>query len=189
MSLQCNLVIAFLIIGLTHAASSSNEIPFEKSSAKLKCDSAYSLTCLKLDILSLIDKIATTNKEFNIGAGVTLVREENPNKTQNIKIVSGKDWGWSRRWTISSDTSFTDLARAFPDSPEKRLNGFLVAKLQDVLQSYSLKLKLTSEDSQGVFEGRKGDKGGKKGGGGLGALIGMAAMMKGESLRLQIHEI
>lgn len=89
MGLQCNLFVAFLLIGLSYAASSSNEIPFEKSSAKLKCESAYSLTCLKLDILSLIDKIATTNKEFNIASGVVLVREENPNKTQNSRIVSG----------------------------------------------------------------------------------------------------
>lgn len=91
MSLKCNLFIISLIIGLSTAASSSNEIPSEtKANAKLKCESSYSLMCLKLDILSLIDKIATTNKEYNIASGVTLVRETNPNKTQNSKIVSGK---------------------------------------------------------------------------------------------------
>lgn len=142
MGLQCNSFIFIVVIGLTSAATSTNDIPIEtKGNSKLKCESAYSLMCLKLDILSLIDKISTTNTEFNIASGVTLVRENNPNKTQNSKIVS-------------------ELARAFPDSPEKRLNGFLIAKIQDFLQSYSLKLKLISDDSTGVFESRKGGGGG-----------------------------
>lgn len=91
MALKCNLFVLLITIGLASAASSSNDILSEqKGSAKGKCESAYSLMCLKLDILSLIDKISTTNTEFNIASGVTLVREENPNKTQNSKIVSGK---------------------------------------------------------------------------------------------------
>jgi Protein of unknown function (DUF1676) len=143
MSLKCNFLFVFAIIGLSCAATSSNDIPSEtKGNLKLKCDTSYSLMCLKLDILSLIDKISTTNTEFNLASGVTLVRENNPNKTQNSKIVS-------------------ELARAFPDSPEKRLNGFLLAKVQDFIQSYSLKLKLMSDDSTGIFESRKGGGGGK----------------------------
>lgn len=142
MGLKCNSFVLLVIIGLSNASSSSNDIPTDtKGNAKLKCDSAYSLMCLKLDILSLIDKISTTNTEFNIASGVTLIRENSPNKTQNSKIVS-------------------ELARAFPDSPEKRLNGFLVAKIQDFVQSYSLKLKLISDDSTGIFESRKGGGGG-----------------------------
>ena len=90
MGFKCNSFIILLIIGLTGAASSSNDIPTEKGAAKLKCEHSYSLMCLKLDILSLIDKISTTNTEFSLVKGVTLVREINPNKTQNSKIVSGK---------------------------------------------------------------------------------------------------
>lgn len=93
MGLKCNLLILVLAIGLSSAASSSNDVLTEQKgsvNAKAKCDSSYSLMCLKLDILSLIDKISTTNKEFSIASGVTLVRENNPNKTQNSKIVSGK---------------------------------------------------------------------------------------------------
>lgn len=90
MSLQCSVIVALLAIGLT-CASSSNEIPSEqKASAKLKCESSYNLMCLKLDILSLIDRLSTSNKEFNLASGIVLVRENNPNKTQNTKIVSGK---------------------------------------------------------------------------------------------------
>lgn len=142
MGLKCNSFVLLVIIGLSNASPSSNDIPTDtKGNAKLKCESAYNLMCLKLDILSLIDKISTTNTEFNIASGVTLIRENSPNKTHNSKIVS-------------------ELARAFPDSPEKRLNGFLVAKIQDFVQSYSLKLKLISDDSTGIFESRKGGGGG-----------------------------
>jgi Protein of unknown function (DUF1676) len=92
MGLKCNLFVFVLAFGLTAASSSANDILTEqKSSAKLKCESSYSVTCLKMDILSLIDKIATTNKEFNLASGITLVREHNPNKTQNSKIVSGNE--------------------------------------------------------------------------------------------------
>lgn len=86
------ILIAFCIIGLASAAvTSSNEIfPDSKSSMKSKCDSAYNFTCLKLDILSLIDKISSANTEYQLTNGVSLVREENINKTQNSKIVSGK---------------------------------------------------------------------------------------------------
>lgn len=62
-----------------------------------------------------------------------------------------------------------------------------MAKLQDVLQSYSLKFKLLSDDNTSLFESRKGGGGGLGGGkkgGGLGALIGMAMMMKGTMLAM-----
>jgi Protein of unknown function (DUF1676) len=89
------------------------------------------------------------------------------------------------RKNLNFHNIITELARAFPDSPEKRLNGFLVAKIQELLQSYTLKLKLLNEDVVSeVVESRKGgggggfggDKGDKKGGMGM---LAMAMMMKG----------
>lgn len=138
-------MILTIIVGLSSiccvSANGSNEIPTDnKSNSKLKCETSYSLMCLKLDILSLVDKISTSNSELKLTSGITLVRENNPNKTQNSKIVS-------------------DLARAFPDSPEKRLNGFLVAKIQDVINSYSLKFKLINDETITAFEARKGGGG------------------------------
>jgi uncharacterized membrane protein len=56
----------------------------------------------------------------------------------------------------------------------------LIAKVQDLLQSYSLKFKLMTDESAAVFESetaRKGGGGGGLGGGkkgGMGALLGMA---------------
>lgn len=139
MSLKCNLSIALVAIGLFScvSANGSNEIPSEiKASTRLKCEQSYNLMCLKLDILNLVDKLSTSSTEFKLMSGITLVRDSSRNKTQNVKIVQ-------------------DLARAFPDNPEKRLNGFLVAKLQDVLNSYSLKFKLISDKTVADFQGRK----------------------------------
>jgi hypothetical protein len=139
---RCNfnqVMILTILVGLfcCVSANGSNEIPADnKSNSKLKCESSYSIMCLKLDILSLVDKISTSNSELKLTSGISLVRENNPNKTQNSKIVS-------------------ELARAFPDSPEKRLNGFLVAKMQDVLNSYSLKFKLINDETVTAFEARK----------------------------------
>lgn len=53
------------------------------------CDSGYSMTCLKLDIVSFIDKLAET-KEYNVLSGVSVVREfGNLNDTKNAEIVAG----------------------------------------------------------------------------------------------------
>lgn len=78
----------------------------------------------------------------------------------------------------------SELARAFPDSPEKRLNGFLIAKIQDFLQSYTVKLQLLSDDSVGAFESRKKGGGGLGGDkkGGMGGIVAMAMMMKGMNI-------
>jgi hypothetical protein len=83
--------VSFCIFGLSCAAvtPSANEIFSDsKASMKAKCESAYNFMCLKLDILSLIDKISTSANEYQLTSGISLVRE-NSNKTQNSKIVSG----------------------------------------------------------------------------------------------------
>lgn len=98
---------------------------------------------------------------------------------------------------ITQSSFVTDLARAFPDSAEKRLNGFLVAKVQDLISSYSLKLKLMTDEQASEFESRKGGGGfggGKDKKGGMGAMLGMAMMMKGTMMAMgefahQIQEV
>lgn len=73
------------------------------------------------------------------------------------------------------------MARSFPNDPEKRLDGFLFAKLSNFLQSHSLRLQLLDSNSvteaRSAFEARKGKIGGKKGG--LEGLLAAAMMMKG----------
>lgn len=74
------------------------------------------------------------------------------------------------------------MARAFPDNPEKRLNGFLVAKIQDFLQTFALRFRLLNDDVISEVESRKGGGGGFGGGkdkkGDMG-MLAMAMMMKG----------
>lgn len=73
-----------------------------------------------------------------------------------------------------------EITRSFPNDPTQRLDGFLLAKLSNYLQSHTLKLKLFNAESlekvESAFQGRKG-KIGKKGG--LEGLLAAAMMMKG----------
>lgn len=68
------------------------------------------------------------------------------------------------------------MARSFPNDFDKRLNGFLLAKVSNFLQSYSINLKLLDvqevEQARATFEARKKKKGG------LEAIIAAACMMK-----------
>ena len=52
------------------------------------CDSGYSMTCFKLDIVSFIEKISE-NKEFLLLPGVSLVQDINSNGLKTPEIVAG----------------------------------------------------------------------------------------------------
>lgn len=71
------------------------------------------------------------------------------------------------------------MARNFPNDFDKRLNGFVLAKVSNFLQSYSINLKLLDtkevEEARSTFEGRKKKKGG------LEAIIAAACMMKSKT--------
>lgn len=75
-----------------------------------------------------------------------------------------------------------EIARSYPNDPAQRLDGFLLAKLSNYLQSHTLKMKLFDGESlekvESAFQGRKG-KIGKKGG--LEGLLAAAMMMKGNA--------
>lgn len=88
---KCKLFVILMLIGLANAGFSQSEILSDQKSAstKAKCEKSYNIMCLKLDILSFIDNLSTSNSEFNLMQGVSLVRETNENRTQNSKIVAG----------------------------------------------------------------------------------------------------
>lgn len=65
-----------------------------------------------------------------------------------------------------------ELAREFPDNPDKRLDGFLVAKLTDFIQSYSLRMKFLDMPTDVLDQARYGGGGGGKGGKFIFFLIG-----------------
>ncbi|XP_066247967.1 uncharacterized protein [Euwallacea similis] len=155
-----------LILSLTshHVFGDESKSEFKKSFSR-NCDTAYSLTCLKLDIVNWVEKL-NEEDNYNLLPGVSIVRENVSASANTADIVA-------------------DLAREFPNDPEARLDMFLMKKVSRFFNNHSLKLKLWSDNSVDGASARKsggglGGGGGKKGdGGGLGYILAAAAMMKG----------
>ncbi|XP_001851557.2 uncharacterized protein LOC6042439 [Culex quinquefasciatus] len=145
-------IVVSVILGFVSGAIS------EKS--RKICDNKYSLTCLKLEIVSFLERISDQS-EYNLMSGVSVVKDNTVNVTKTAEIIA-------------------EVSRIFPADPNKRLDEFLIVKLNDYLKSHSLRLKLMDneamEKARDLFEGRKG-KLGKKGG--LETMIAAAMMMKG----------
>lgn len=146
-------IVVSVILGFVSGAIS------EKS--RKICDNKYSLTCLKLEIVSFLERISDQS-EYNLMSGVSVVKDNTVNVTKTAEIIA-------------------EVSRIFPADPNKRLDEFLIVKLNDYLKSHSLRLKLMDneamEKARDLFEGRKG-KLGKKGG--LETMIAAAMMMKGK---------
>lgn len=133
------------------------------------CVHTYSLTCLKLDVVSWVDKLGEVER-FNVFPGVALIREK------RIDLAS-------------SDDMLNEVARAFPNDAESRLTAFLMRKLQNYLHNHALKLNFASSQLPEEARGKGGGGGfggGKKGGGGMGAVLAMGAMMKGMMMSMAI---
>ncbi|XP_053698675.1 uncharacterized protein LOC128745626 [Sabethes cyaneus] len=128
--------------------------------SKKICINKYSVTCLKLEIVSFLERISEQS-EYNLMSGVSVVKDADANVTKTAEIIA-------------------EVSRIFPKDPNKRLDEFLIVKLNNYLKSHSLRLKLMDseamEKARALFEGRKG-KLGKKGG--LETMIAAAMMMKG----------
>lgn len=133
------------------------------------CENSYSPTCLKLDIVSWVDKL-NEDDNYSVFPGVYIVRENSSARANTADIVA-------------------DLARDFPNDPEARLDAFLLKKVQQYLSSHSLKLNLYENDNSISAQGRKSSDfggGGKKGGGGMGMLLAAGAMMKSTLMALAL---
>ncbi|KMQ95661.1 osiris 16-like protein [Lasius niger] len=136
------------------------------------CGKSYSATCLKLDVVSFLDKLS---EQENIGIlpGVSVIKENSSTDVPASEVVA-------------------NLARDFPNDVEKRLDAYLVHKVGSYLNSHSISIKLFdpktfeaarsfNEDAlaqlglggnQNVETGRKKDKG-------QGGLMAGLLMMKG----------
>lgn len=156
---------AFLLLGLmmsTVLASVSAAI--SGHSSKNLCANSYSVSCLKMEIVSFLERLSD-QKEYNLLSGVSVVKDPGANVTKTADIIA-------------------EVSRIFPTDPNKRLDEFLIVKLNDYLKSHSLRLKLLDKDAmtkaRELFQGRKGGGGklGKKGG--LETIIAAAMMMKGK---------
>lgn len=155
-----------LLVVATTVISDDTKSEFKKSFSR-NCDTGYSLTCLKLDIVSWVEKL-NEEENYSLLPGVSIVRENVTSRNANTADI------------------VADLAREFPNDPEARLDMFLMKKVSKFFDSHSIKLKLWSENGIDGASARKGGGGGygggggKKGdGGGMGYLLAAAAMMKG----------
>lgn len=176
------LVFALLLASGCLGNEEANEVKSDRSEFKkaLKndCDNNYSLTCLKLDIVTWVDKL-NENEDISVLPGVNLVRDKNSSQEKTSSVVA-------------------ELAREFPDDPNARLDAFLLKKIAGYLSSHSLKLNLIDEKAikdaitaragGGGSKGGGGGKGGKKGGG-LGMLMAAGAMMKGMMMTMALAAI
>ncbi|CAH1154262.1 unnamed protein product [Phaedon cochleariae] len=145
----------------------SDRSDYKRSIAK-DCDKSYSTTCLKLDIVSWVDKL-NEDDNYSIFRGVTIVRDNATARSSTADIVA-------------------DLAREFPNDPDARLDAFLLKKIQGFLSSHSIKVHLEQEDAASARKGGGGGfgGGGKKGDGGMGMLLAAGAMMKGTLMALAL---
>lgn len=154
------ILLIFLITG--SALSDESKSEFKKSFSK-NCDNAYTLTCLKLDIVNWVEKL-NEDDNYSVLPGVSIVRENSTARSSTADIVA-------------------DLAREFPTDPESRLDVFLMRKVTSFINNHSIKLKLWSDGDVDGVSARKGGGGGfgggKGGGGGLGYILAAGAMMKG----------
>ncbi|XP_053976567.1 uncharacterized protein LOC128875206 [Hylaeus volcanicus] len=136
------------------------------------CGKSYSATCLKLDVVSFLDRLSE-QEDISILPGVSVIKENGTANMPAAEVVA-------------------NLARDFPNDVEKRLDAFLVHKVGSYLNSHSISIKLfdprTFEaarnfneetlaqlglgGSQTAGTGRKKDKGN-------GALMAGLMMMKG----------
>lgn len=171
-------------------AEQSNEVPgkdSETSDAKKPisrdCANAYTATCLKLDIVSWVDRL-NEEDSYSVVPGVTVVRENGSARSNTADMVA-------------------ELARDFPNDPGARLDAFMVKKITSYLNSHSLRLNFYDADGEvesargggggggGLGGGGGGGGGGKKkgGGGGMHLLLAAGGMMKAMLMTLALGGI
>lgn len=165
------LVFVLFLLGLSLCEDTTSSEKSERSDHKKSlvkdCANSYTATCLKLDIVSWVDKL-NEEGDYNVLPGVTVVKENVSVQANTADIVA-------------------ELARDFPNDPEARLDAFLMKKVTGFLSSHSIKLNLF--DPQNGITARKGGGGGGGGGkkgGGLGMLLAAGAMMKGTMMALAL---
>lgn len=145
----------------------SDRSDYKRSFGK-DCNHSYTSTCLKLDIVSWVDRL-NENDNVSVFPGLSIVRENVSARANTADIVA-------------------DLARDYPNDPDARLDAFLIKKVHGFFTSHSVKLNLFDQDNAASARkgGGGGGGGGKKGGGGLGMIFAAAAMMKGTLLALAL---
>jgi hypothetical protein len=100
------------------------------------CSHRYTLTCLKLDVVSLVDRLSET-ESYQLLPGVTVVRD-------NSSDQDGVDSSTGRKFPVDLVAS---LARDYPNDVDSRLDAFLIRRVGQYLSSHSITVKLFDEES------------------------------------------
>ncbi|XP_071441039.1 uncharacterized protein [Hetaerina americana] len=165
-----------------------------------RCADNYTVTCLKMDLVSLVDRLST-KETYEIIPSLAVVKTEARRLREGAE-GEGKTTA-EQRSTISGiglpEEVVRDLARGLPEAGDaravQRLDEYLLGRMAKYLDSHSLSVNLleTSTLAQRLGEevmqrmgfqqaegGRKGGGGGFGGGkkGGLGMLGAMMIMSK-----------
>ncbi|ALC46820.1 Osi16 [Drosophila busckii] len=141
------------------------QAPAQKVSAQLECEtSMFSWMCLKLEFVKIMERLAE-QRVLNVLPGVSVVKDENATELKTSELMA-------------------EVARSYPSDPNTRLNGYILAKLQNMLKTRFLRFRLM--DDKSLEEGRK-HKFGKKGG--MEALVAAGVMMKGMMMAMGMGAI
>ncbi|KAM8705230.1 hypothetical protein ACLKA7_009655 [Drosophila subpalustris] len=126
--------------------------------------SSFSWMCLKIEFVKIMERLAE-QQELKVLPGVSVVKDENATELKTSELMA-------------------EVARSYPSDPNTRLNGYILAKMENLLKTRFLRFRLM--DDTNVAEGRKG-KFGKKGG--MEALVAAGVMMKGMLMALGLGAI
>ncbi|EDV90706.1 uncharacterized protein LOC6569763 [Drosophila grimshawi] len=150
----------------TEATTMQMESPQKSPAATLnECESSsFSWMCLKIEFVKIMERLAE-QQELKVLPGVTVVKDENATEMKTSDLMA-------------------EVARSYPSDPNTRLNGYILAKLENILRTRVLRFRLLDETS--LEEGRK-HKFGKKGG--MEALVAVGVMMKGMLMALGLGAI
>ncbi|KAL3268035.1 hypothetical protein HHI36_007168 [Cryptolaemus montrouzieri] len=150
--------LSYIAIALILGAYCDENVKPEKFSRD--CGNSYSLTCLKLDIVTFVDKLSEQDN-YSVFPGISLIRENSTSRTNTAEMVS-------------------ELAREFPNDAEARLDAFLFRKIGGYLNSHTIKLSLWNPSTKEEEVSSRGKD--KKNG--MGYILAAGAMMKGTLLAI-----
>lgn len=87
---SCSISFGFLIIitinGLVYGYQETQDA--KQRLYGRECDTSYSVTCLKLDVVGFLEKLSE-KKEYDILPGVSVVKEINASDPKTSEIVAG----------------------------------------------------------------------------------------------------
>lgn len=151
----CVFALTVVVICAEEQAAQQPQQPQQQQQTASKlikdCKNNYSARCLKLDMVSIVDKLAE-QESLSVAPGVSVERENGSAQSNTADLVA-------------------ELARNFPNDAEARLDAYLMKKVTNYLNTHSIRFKLF--DNSQVVSARKKDKGG------LGAIMAAVLMMKG----------